>query len=143
MFDVNGTKESIFQIRKGMTVSATIIKETPETLVSSTRSVTGEAPPPPPTPPPPTPTMVGVLLIEQPAPASPPPTQEVAENNLPKTGSDVPLLGLFGLLFLSAGFGLRGLRARFGSHTISKAGNGTSPATVGALPGGGFTLLDK
>ena len=142
MFDVNGTKESIFQIRKGMTVTATIIKESPETLVSSTRTVTGEAPPPPATPPPPTPTMVGVILIEQPAPASPPP-QEVAENNLPKTGSDIPLFGFFGLLFLCAGLGLRGLRARFDSHSTSEAGNGSSPATVGALPGGTFTLLDK
>ena len=84
MFDVNGTKESIFQIRKGMTVSATIIKETPETLVSSTRSVTGEAPPPPPTPPPPTPTMVGVLLIEQPAPASPPQRRKLQRTTCPR-----------------------------------------------------------
>ncbi len=133
MFDVNGTKESIFQIRKGMTVTATIIRESPETLVSSTRTVTGEAPPPPATPPPPTPTMVGVILIEQPAPASPPP-QEVAENTLPKTGSDLPLVGLFGLLFLCAAFGLRGLRARFNSNLRpSKDANRTSQATVGAL----------
>ena len=86
--------------------------------------------------------MVGVILIEQPAPASPPP-QEVAENTLPKTGSDLPLVGLFGLLFLCAAFGLRGLRARFNPNLrSSKDVNRTSQATVGALSGG-FTFLDK
>jgi len=47
MFDINGQKQSIFNVRKGMMVSATIVREAPETEVSSTRMITGAAPPPP------------------------------------------------------------------------------------------------
>lgn len=105
MFDVDGKKQSIFHVKKGMMISATIITDTPETEVSSNRAVTGEVPPPP------TPPVVGVLLIEKaPAPqpevaqATPPPT-------LPKTGSLIPLLGLLGLLSLGAAAGMQKIRS--------------------------------
>jgi hypothetical protein len=104
-FDIDGQKQSIFHVRKGMVISATLIKDVPENDVASTRSVSGEMPPPPPE----TPAPMGVLLIEAPAPQ--PATNEVAENTLPKTGSLVPLVGLLGLLSLAASLGLRCLRS--------------------------------
>jgi len=87
MFDIKGQKQSIFNVRKGMVVSATIVRDVPGTEVSSTRMVTGEAPPPAPTPPD-KPQEVGVLLIEaQNAPAEP----HVAQNTLPKTAARLRL----------------------------------------------------
>lgn len=108
LFDVNGKKVSIFHIKKGMAISATIIKDEPMTVADSSRSVTGEAPAPAPAPatPPPTPPVMGVLLIEQPHAAPP----QVAENTLPKTASPIPLIGLLGLLSLGAAAGLGALR---------------------------------
>jgi hypothetical protein len=110
MFDVDGKKQSIFHVRKGMTISATIVKDVPETIATSTTSVSGVAPPAPPATPPATPTIVGVLLIEPIAP--PPPPADVAQNTLPKTGSIFPLLGLLGALLLGVSFGARALRSR-------------------------------
>jgi hypothetical protein len=109
MFDIDGKQQSIFHVKKGMVISATIIKDSGETLVSSSRSVTGEAPQPAPKPP--TPPVVGVLLIEQ--PPAPAPPQEVAQTTLPKTGSLIPLFGLLGLISIFAAVGLRGLRLHF------------------------------
>ena len=106
MFNVDGQMQSVFHLKKGMNVSATVITETPEVVQSSARSVTGEPAPAPP-PPPDTPAPVGALLIEQ--PAAPPPAQ-VAQATLPKTGSVLPLIGLLGMLFVCSSFGLRTLR---------------------------------
>jgi hypothetical protein len=108
MFDVDGKKQSIFHIKKGMTISATIVKDVPQTVATSSTAVTGQVPPPPSTPPP-TPTVVGVLLIEAPAP---PPMPQTAEATLPKTGSQLPLLGLMSLLLLGMSAGTRLLRRR-------------------------------
>jgi LPXTG-motif cell wall-anchored protein len=110
MFDVNGKKQSIFHVKKGMVISATIITDTPQTVVNSTRTVADVAPPPAPAPP--TPPIVGVLLIERaPAPAPAPQPEEVAQASLPKTGSSLPLIGLLGLLSLAFAAGMRKLRA--------------------------------
>jgi hypothetical protein len=106
-FDIDGQKQSIFDVRKGMTISATSIKDEPQQEVASSRRVTGEAAPTPPE----TPPAVGVLLIEAPAPATPAATNEVAENTLPKTGSLIPLLGLLGLLSFATSLALRCLRS--------------------------------
>ena len=66
------------------------------------------AAPPPPPPPPPAP---------EPAPApqttaAPEPPRQVAQAPLPKTASPLPLIGLIGLLSLSAAAGMRVLRRR-------------------------------
>jgi len=64
------------------------------------------SPPPPPSPAPePTP-----QTTAQPAPAEPP--RQVAQAPLPKTASSLPLVGLIGLLSLSAAAGMRLLRRR-------------------------------
>jgi len=106
-FDVNGQMTDAWGLKKGMTISATKIVETPVTVVTSSRTVTGEMP----LPPPPPPADVPILIVEekvyvpvQVAQAAPPPAQ------LPKTGSQLPLIGLLGLLSLASGFGLRTAR---------------------------------
>jgi hypothetical protein len=116
-FDVGGQEVSVFHLKKGMNLTATIVTTTPETIASSTSTVTGTAPvvakaaPKPVTPP-----LVGVLLIEErPAPAPttmasnepPPATPEPKPARLPKTASSVPLVGLLGLAALSAGLALQ------------------------------------
>lgn len=114
-FTIEGQEKSVFELRKGMVVSATVITQAPETVIAQTRKVTGEMPPPP-TPP----AAVGVLLIEQaPAPsaaaaAPAPPTEtakaEPAPKHLPQTASPLPLIALLGTLILAAGFGVRTIR---------------------------------
>ncbi|RPJ53805.1 MAG: LPXTG cell wall anchor domain-containing protein [Acidobacteria bacterium] len=112
-FTIDGEQKTAFDLKPGMKITATRIIDVPMTMVSQESQVTGTAPPPPPTPP-----MEGALLIEAPTPAAAPapakaepapePTQ-VAQA-LPKTGSDIPLLGLLGLLCLAASLGVRLVR---------------------------------
>jgi hypothetical protein len=116
-FESDGKKYDISGLRKGMYISATVVTETPMTVANMTRSTTGTAPAAalvrPQTPP-----VVGVLLIEVPstqrvaAAPAPSSSQEVAQNSLPKTASTVPLIGLLGLLCLTASFGMYILRPR-------------------------------
>lgn len=103
-FDVNGKQTDVFALKKGMDVSATVVSETAAQHVNVARNVTGEAPPPaaPETPP-----MVGVLLVEVPAPAPAEQPQQTASAKLPQTASTLPLIGLLGLLAIAASFGVR------------------------------------
>jgi len=134
-FVIDGKTYTVFELKKGMKVGATVVSEAATTTVSQTRSTTGTAAaaaaPPPPPPPPPTPVVyVGVLLIEvsaPPVPPPPPPTglavtpnarraaaagaaPEPAPKALPKTASSMPLVGLLGILLCAASFGIRMLR---------------------------------
>jgi LPXTG-motif cell wall-anchored protein len=109
-FMIDGQEKTVFELRKGMNVSATVVTQVPETVVAQQRKVTGSAPPPPAIP-----QISGALLIEE-APAPPKqvaeaaPAAEPAPKKLPKTGSPVPLVGLMGLLSLGFSFGLRMFR---------------------------------
>ena len=113
MFNIDGTQQSVFHLKKGMNVSATVVTEEPATVVTQSKAVAGVAPPPPPPPAQPMPETVGVLLIETSNPA-PQPTQtaaaEPAPKALPKTGSEWPLVGLLGLGSLAAGVLTRKVR---------------------------------
>jgi LPXTG-motif cell wall-anchored protein len=114
-FMIDGQQKTVFDLRKGMNVSATVVTQVPETVVAQQRKVTGSAPPPPPTP-----QIEGALLIEDaPAPApkqvaaaAPAPEPEPAPKKLPKTGSPLPLMGLLGLLCSGLSIGMRMLRRR-------------------------------
>jgi outer membrane biosynthesis protein TonB len=121
VFMIDGEKKTAFDLRPGMSVTATVVTQAPEVVSSEQRVVTGAAPPPP--PPPATPPPQSVLLIEvpvpapvaaappaAPAPAPAPQAAEPAPAQLPKTASPVPLAGLIGLLLVSASLGLRALR---------------------------------
>ena len=113
MFNINGQQQSVFHLKKGMMVSATVVTEEPTTVVTQQQQVAGVAPPPPPPPAQPMPDTVAVLLIESPNPA-PQPTQtaaaEPAPKALPKTASELPLVGLLGLCCLGAGMLTRRVR---------------------------------
>jgi hypothetical protein len=122
-FNVGGRKATVFDLRKGMKINAEKIVEEPKTEIASNTQVVGNAPKPKavvaqaPTPAPvPAPAPVQVAVAQPPAPVqadvaqAPAPVQADVPAELPKSGSLLPLAGMFGLLFTSAGFGLRKLR---------------------------------
>jgi hypothetical protein len=97
MFTVDGQQTDAFGLKKGMKISAQKVTEVPETVVAQTVKRTGQMPPPPPEPQQDVPILV-VVAMPIPAPvesaaAEPPP------DRLPKTASELPLIGLIGLLF--------------------------------------------
>lgn len=113
-FDINGQMTDAFGLKPGMKVTATKIVETPEQVVSQHSQITGTMPTPPPetkvaaaTPPPqPPPADVPILIVaEEIVPDAGP------SGSLPTTGSELPLIGLVGLLFLLSSFVLKVLRA--------------------------------
>jgi LPXTG-motif cell wall-anchored protein len=103
-FMVEGKPATVFDLRKGMRVSAEKIVEEPRTMVSTNTVVTGEAP---------APVKTEVAAVAAPAPkpapvAKPAPQPEPVSEpepaaaqlpaKLPKTGSPLPLAGLAGAL---------------------------------------------
>jgi len=109
-FNIDGQIVDAWGLRKGMKVSATKVVEEPATVVEQQREVSGTMPPPPPDPEVDLPILVFVIADADPVPVSAP--AEVASTELPKTASQLPLIGLFGLLSLTAGLGLRAARLR-------------------------------
>lgn len=107
-FDVNGQMVDAWGLKKGMNVTATKVVEKPVTEVEEQRKVTGTLPPPPPAPPADVPILVVVAQATPAASATAAP--EAAPEKLPKTGSELPLIGLLGFLSLAAGFGLKAFR---------------------------------
>jgi RNase P/RNase MRP subunit p29 len=96
-FTIEGKETDAFGLRKGMRVTATRITETPETVVAQEIKHTGTLPPPPPEPKPEVP-----ILVAEAAPAPAPVASSAGESTptkLPKTASNLPLLGLLGALF--------------------------------------------
>jgi len=116
-FNVHGQPASVHDLKKGMVISAEKIVEEPRTEVAANTTVTGHAPPAPkpvvaeapaPARHEPAPTPVAAAPAPTPAPA------EVAESKLPaklpKTGSELPLAGILGLLFVGAALLVRKAR---------------------------------
>jgi LPXTG-motif cell wall-anchored protein len=101
-FTVNGQETDAFGLKKGMKVSATKVVEEPVSVVEQHAKLTGRMPPPPPPPAADQPILVAVIAPAAPAAA---PAPEAAPAALPKTGSELPLIGLLGLMLL-AGSGL-------------------------------------
>ena len=113
-FTIDGQQKTAFDLKPGMKISATRIVEAPVVEVSQSSSVAGssQALPVPPAD-------MTIIIVEpaKPAPervaAGPEPaTAPAAEpaKKLPKTGSVVPLIGLLGVLFAGASFGVKLLR---------------------------------
>jgi hypothetical protein len=109
-FFVDGKEKTAFDLRKGMTFTATVVTDSGETVVSQEKRVTGFVPLPKFTP------QVSVLLFHGPgyavAPADAPVETASAEppaETLPKTGSVLPLVGLLGGLSLAGSFGLKAI----------------------------------
>ncbi len=113
-FTIDGQEVDAFGLKKGMVVTATKIVEVPEIVTTQKRQVSGTMPPPPPAPPANVPMLIAK---EEPAPAPTPVAVETAatpQKKLPKTASDLPLVGLLGLLLISASLGVKLLRAALG-----------------------------
>jgi len=108
-FNVNGQMTDAWGLKKGMKVSATQVVEQPETVVARNAKLTGQMPPPPQPPPADVPILVVVAVPEAP-PAPATTVAEAAPASLPKTGSELPLLGLLGALSLLSALGLRLIR---------------------------------
>jgi len=102
-FVVNGQETDAFGLKKGMIVSATKVVEEPVSQVEQEAKVTGKMPPPPPPPAANTPILVAVIT---PAPAASESAAAPAAE-LPKTGSDLPLIGLIGLMLMAGSAGIR------------------------------------
>ncbi len=117
-FIVDGKPATVFDLRKGMTVKAEKIVETPHVEIATDATVTGTAPkevakaePAPAPAPRPRPAPAPVAKAE-PAPA-PAPVAEApapAPKKLPKTASPFPLIGLAGLLCAGASLCVRRFR---------------------------------
>lgn len=117
-FTIDGQEKTVFDLRKGMTVTATAVTQVPETHLSTERSVSGRpAPAVAAAPEMPAAQQVGTLLVED-TKVVPPPSEpaavaasnEPAPKKLPKTASPMPLLGLLGALAVLTALGLRASR---------------------------------
>lgn len=107
-FNIDGQMTDAWGLRKGMKVSATKVTEVPETVVEQEKAVTGTMPPP--DPPADLPILVLVVLpVDAPTP-DPVQTAVVATDSLPKTASQLPLVGMLGILALLSGLALRAVR---------------------------------
>jgi len=107
-FTVNGQETDAFGLKKGMKIDAQKIVEQPETLITQQVKRTGIAPPPPAAPNPDVP-----MLVAEERPAPPPvevATAEPAPKHLPKTASNLPLIGLLGVLFCSISLTIMAVR---------------------------------
>jgi hypothetical protein len=109
-FNVDGQITDAWGLRKGMQISATKVTEVPETVVDQQKEITGTMPPP--DPPADLPILVLVVLpVDAPAPDPVPvQTAEVAADALPNTASQLPLIGMLGVLALLSGLALRAIR---------------------------------
>ena len=115
-FNVDGQMLDAWGLKKGMNVTATKVVEEPVTEIEKQRKLTGTMAPPPPAPPADVPILVAEAKSAAPATAAP----EAAPEKLPKTGSDLPLIGLLGFLLLAAGFGVKAFRKSRGNKPMGE-----------------------
>jgi hypothetical protein len=110
-FVVDGQTVDAWGLKKGMKIAATKVVEAPQTEITQQSKVTGEMPPTPPAPP----ADVPILVAEE----APAPQQvaaaEPAPAALPKTASQLPLIGFLGMLSLASWFGMKALRTKSGN----------------------------
>jgi len=106
VFHIDGEDKTVFDLRKGMNISATVLKVEPVQSVRTHTVVTGQAPPRPEV------TFEGPMLIEptREAPAVTAAVEQPPAEELPNTASLVPLAGLLGFLFMTLYAGLRIVR---------------------------------
>lgn len=116
-FNIDGQMVDAWGLKKGMKVSATKIVEEPVTVVDQQKQITGTMPPPQPDPPADLPILVVVIA---PVEVDPTPVETATADPavLPTTASQLPLIGMIGVLVLLSGLGLRANRLRL--RAVSK-----------------------
>lgn len=112
MFHIDGVDKTVFDLRKGMNVSATVLTTEPLQSITTHTVVTGQAPPRPNV------AFEGPMLIEETkeVPTITASIQEPLAKELPKTAGPVPFIGVLGLLSLGLYAGIRISRRR---HTLN------------------------
>lgn len=108
-FTVDGQMVDAWGLKKGMNVSATKVVEEPITEIEKQRKLTGSMPPAPAAPPADMPILIAEATPVPPPPAATAPAPRAA--NLPKTGSELPLIGLLGFFSIACSLGLRAFRS--------------------------------
>jgi hypothetical protein len=112
-FMVNGQEKGFSALRKGMNVTVQRVTEVPLTFVTEEIKRTGSVPPPPAAPKPDLPIVI-VQSQPEPTPAVEPAKTkaqpEALSATLPKTASDMPLIGLLGALLCATALALRAAR---------------------------------
>ena len=107
-FMVDGQERTVYQLRKGDRLTATIVSEEEVVVSEQMRSaVTGRAPAAPAARP--TASPAAAAPAARPTAAAKPEPQSPAAS-LPRTGSPLPLIGLFGVLALVGTIGLKMVR---------------------------------
>jgi len=110
-FNIDGQMTDAWGLKKGMKITATKVTEAPEDLVEEQKQIAGTTPPP--EPPADLPIVVAFVEVMVSAPNPVPITTAAATPAaLPKTASQLPLLGILGALGLISGIGLRVARLR-------------------------------
>lgn len=106
VFHINGEDKTIFELRKGMNISATVLTLEPLQTVTMHTVVTGQAPPRPDV------AFEGPILIEQKreVPTITASVEQSPLKELPKTAGLVPSIGLLGFLSLGLYAGIRIIR---------------------------------
>ena len=108
-FNIDGQITDAWGLQKGMKVEATKVTEVPETFVDQEKAVTGTMPPP--EPPADLPMLVLFVPVDPPLPVlASAETAAAAPEALPKTASQLPLIGMLGALGLLSGLALRAAR---------------------------------
>jgi hypothetical protein len=92
-FMIDGKETDAFGLRKGMKVDAQKVVEEPEIVITQEVKRSGKLPPAPPPPKEDVPILVSVTVAQPEQPST-----EMAVAKLPKTASDLPLIGLLGAL---------------------------------------------
>ena len=120
-FTVEGKPASVYDLRKGMTISAQKIVEEPMTEISTNTQVVGQGPRTAPArtevaqaSPQARPTAAAApspspAPQRQASPSAAPEQAAALPSTLPKTGSELPFVGLLGLVLICASFGVRRL----------------------------------
>jgi hypothetical protein len=116
-FTINGESVDAFGLKKGMKVDAQKVVEEPVTVVAQEVKRTGIAPPPPPTLKADVPILEVIPTHAAPAPAVETAAAEPAPTKLPKTASELPLVGVLGALLCAVA--LTGMAIRKGIIRIA------------------------
>lgn len=99
-FSVDGLEKTVWDLEKGMEITATVVQTAPRQETASGKQASGKAPPVA------TPEVQGALLFEELAEAA-----ELLMPELPQTGGPLPFAGFLGLLLIGASAALRLIRA--------------------------------